>query len=82
MAGGFPGFDFVGIFADLQIGRENYPVGFPSERSHPSFIRRSRSEAVLEMHDLVLGFDQHMDALGELGREIVIDEESHAASCC
>jgi hypothetical protein len=31
------------------------------------------------MHDLMLGFDKHVDAPGELGGEIVVEEESHAA---
>ena len=47
VTGGFPCFYLVGILAYPEIGRNNYPIGFPRQSAHPSFIRRIRGKSVL-----------------------------------
>ena len=51
------------IFAYANVTRNDDPVGFPRQLSHPSLVGRVRSKSVLEMHDLVLRLNECVQAL-------------------
>lgn len=70
--------NLVRIFSDTDIARDDYPFLLRGDRSRPSLVRCIRSEALFEMHNLVLWFDQSIQTAGESRREIVVEEKSHA----
>ena len=74
-----PGLHFMRIPGDPRVGGNDHPIEFFGQAAHPGFVGDVRSKLFLEVDDLMLGSDQDVEASRQARREIVIEEESHAA---
>ena len=59
-------------FRDPSVARDNYPIVFARQGSHPRFVEGIGGEALLQVHNLMVGFNRVILTLGELRSGVIV----------
>jgi len=76
----FPSFDFMRIPTDRDVRSDDDQILFFGQNSHPHGVLDIRKKLVAQMDDMMLWLDHLVESMSELDREIIVEEELHAAS--
>jgi hypothetical protein len=75
----FPSFNFVRITRNRGVRRYNHPIHFICEFRHPICVRRGWGKTISKVNDFVLRLEKTIERVRNLGRNVVIEKEPHAA---
>lgn len=68
------------VLPDCDVAGQDYPVALVCEGAHPINIRRVGSEPVTQVYEFVISDNKLVEPASDARGNVVVDEESHAAS--